>query len=300
MSINVRRQQTNRHLASTPPDFRLNFLQVILSADRFVAGVLPFESRDQIRTVRANYAATHVVQRDRNEIVCIPLRADAPLLGTPRTYLTDEAPHLVRKLLQEALLRFLKEQHYAVFDFDTPTFVLRMAKHDLLTKAVEGSEAALLPWLHVYQQYTFAPRFLSPRAASPMLGILVDCRTRREIECSVDKLMELGLDVRGYYVLAWRPDHQVMNPLRDPITRLKLTGRVYGVDGTRLLLEDTTGVHEVQADQAWLEATYENMEECLRLAGLQDVAGVMSRLETLAFSLNGAAGRLKRLGEIAR
>src|SRR5260221_2530463 len=42
------------------------------------------------------------------------------------------------------------------------------------------------------------------------------------------------------------------------------------------------------------------MEECLRLACLQDVAGVMSRLETLAFRLNGAAGRLKRLGEIER
>ncbi len=301
MSINVRRQQTNRPLASTTtPDFRLNFLQATLSADRFAAGVQPFESRDQLRAVRANYAATHVVQRDRNEIVCIPLRADAPLLGTPRTYLTDAAPHLVRKLLREALLRFLREQHYTVIDFDPPTFVLRMAKHDLLNKAVEDSEAALLQWLHVYQQYTLAPRLLSPRAGSPLLGIQVDCRTRREIECSVDKLMELGLDVRGYYVLARRPDCQAMNPLRDPITSLKLTGCIYKVDGNRLLLEDTTGVHEVRADQAWLEASYENMEECLRLADLPDVAGVMRRVEILAFHLTGAMGRLKRLGEIAR
>lgn len=300
MSINVRRQQANRLLAYTTPDFRLNFLQVILSTDRFSAGVLPFESRDQLRTVRAKYAASHVVQRDGSEVVCIPLSADAPLLGTPRTYTTDEAPHLVRKLLQEALLRFLKENNYRVIDFDPPTFVLRHSKHDLLSRAVEASEAALLQWLHVYQQYTLAPRLLYPRAGPPLLGIQVDCRTRREIDCSVDKLMELGLDVRGYYVLARRPNRQAMNPLRDPVTSLRLTGRIYRVDGNRLLLEDTTGINEVRADQAWLEASYENMEECLRLASLPDVSGVMRRLETLAFHLTGANGRLKRLGEITR
>jgi len=154
MSINIRRQRANQPPTSSAPDFRLNFLQVTLSTDQFSAGVLPFETRDQLRTLRENYATTHVIQRDSNEIVCIPLNVAAPLLGTFRKYKTYKASHLVRKLLQEALLRFFKENNYRVIDFHQPTFVHCQPKHDLLTKAVEDRDVNLLQWLHVYPQYT--------------------------------------------------------------------------------------------------------------------------------------------------
>src|SRR5437763_1750580 len=99
-----------RHARGRPapvkPDLRLNFLPVTPSADSFDGSVLPYESAEQLRALRAEYGATHVLRRNyEDEIECVSLVDKVPMIGTPRTYAIRDSAALVRRLVQDALIR---------------------------------------------------------------------------------------------------------------------------------------------------------------------------------------------------
>lgn len=281
------------------PDFRLNLLRVALSADQFSAAILPFETSDQLHVLRTDYSATHVIQRHENNIVCIPLTADAPLLGEPWIVRVSNAPYLVCKLMREAILRLLEERGFTFTDFDPPSFVSRSPNSDMLARAVGVANATKVKQAHVYPRYLLAPRVLFPFTGPPLFGIQIDAGTRYELDCSVAQLMKLGLDPTGLYVRTKRQDNQPINPRRDPSTYLRLVGCVSRVSNNRLLLEDSPELAELQADQAWLEANIQNIETYLHLAGIADVNGVLDRLKRIIFSVVGAQGLLEQFDKQA-
>lgn len=279
------------------PDFRLNFLQVALSADQFSAGILPFETSDQLHVLRTDYSATHVIQRHENNIVCIPLASDVLVLGEPSIVHVSDAPYLVCKLIREAILRLLEEWGFTFTDFDPPSFVNRSPNSDMLARAVGTANAIKVKQAHVYPRYSFAPRVLLPFTGPPLFGIQIDGGTRYELDCSVAQLMKLGLDPTGLYVRAKRQDNQPINSHRDPSTYLHLVGCVRRALNNQLLLEDSPELAELQADQAWLEANLQNIETYLRLAGITDVNGVLDRLKKMVYSVVGAQGLLDQFGK---
>ncbi len=281
------------------PDFRLNLLQVTLSADQFSAGFLPFETSDQLHLLRTDYSATHVIQRHENTIVCIPFTANAPSLGKPNTVAVSSAPFLVCKLIREALLRLFANLGHTFTNFDPPSFMRRSPDRDMLTKAAGVAHATKVKYAHVYPQDTLAPRVLFPLTGPPLFGIQVDRWTRYELDCTVAQLMKLGFDPTGLYVRARRQDNQPLNPLRDPSTSLRLVGCVRQVSNNHLLLEDCPEVTELPTDQAWLEATSENIETYLRLTGITDISGVLTRLHSIIFDTVGAQGRFEHFSKQA-
>ena len=281
------------------PDFRLNVLQVALSADQFSAGFLPFETSDQLHILRTDYSTTQVIQRHENNIVCIPLTADAPSLGEPYTVTVSSAPWLVCKLMREAILRLFAQMGSTFTDFDPPSFVRRSADRDMLARAVGVAYAAKVKHAHVYPRDTLAPKALFPLSGPPLFSIQVDRGTRYELDCTVAQLMQLGLDPTGLYVRARRQDSQPLSPHRDPSTLIRLVGCVHQVLNNQLLLEDAPEVTELPTDQAWLEATPENLETYLRLIGITDVDSVFARLQRIIFDTVGAQGRLEHFGKQA-
>lgn len=299
MRTGFRERPATRYTLPSPPDFRLNFLQVTLSANHFEGSVLPFETPDQLHVLRTTYDGSHLFLRDGDQIFCVPLQEDASVLGTPQTFSVQQMPWLVRYLLKEAVLRFLYQRGYSISSFKPPTFIARQPQLDLLAKAVGPKEAAQVNWLHVYPQYSLDARTLNPHTGAPTFGLQIRFRTRNEIDCSVADLLARGLDMRGRYVLTERPSEKPPNPQIDPVIRRHLVGCVQEVVGTTLLLTDAPDVSQVPADQAWLEARDEHLIDCLHLANLPDTEDILKRLDQEVFHLVGAPGRLQRVNSIA-
>jgi len=291
-----RRRPPTKYRPPAEPDPVLNFLPLTLSAKEFAGGLLPFESSDQLALLRAEHAATHVFRRQGDAIACVPLTPDAPPIGAPASFGVRQSAGLVRRLVQEALIRPLVAWGYRLLDFNPPSFAARQPRRDLLARSA-GDGAPAVAWLHVYPQYTLDARVLHGRGG-PQFGILVGFKTRREIDCTVAELLARGMDVRGRYVLA-EEDELARDARRDPATRRRTEGRVDAVNGNRLILGAAPRLSEVPADRAWLEARLENFAAAVRLSGVPNPEGILRQLDQEVFGMVGAKGRDRRVAEIA-
>jgi hypothetical protein len=285
--------------APNPPDLRLNFLPVTLSTARFSGGVLPYESAEQLAELRKAYPDSHVVVRRGQEVVCVPLASGVASIGDERIFEVADSASIVRKLLERGLIRFVIGRGYLLSDFDPATFVVRQSQRDLLARAMPDSPGQRVDWLHVYPKYALGARVLYPQNRAPVFGVQVHVSTQRDIALSVMQLIERGLDVHGRYVLARQPEDSP-NPLRDPISRRRLAGRVAQVIGSQIVLDDSRDVTEVPVDQSWLEASLENFEACIHLAGASDVDSILRRLAEAVFNVVGGQGRYEELQRTAR
>jgi hypothetical protein len=273
-----------------------NFLPVALSASAFAGGLLAFESSEQLDALRAEHAATHVFHRSGDEVACVPLTAQAPSIGKPATFRVNESASVVRRLVQDALIRAVVAWEYRLARFNPPAFIVRQASHDLLAQAA-GDVGATLSWLHVYPRYTLDARILHGRRG-PQFGILASFKTRWEIDPTVAELLARGLNVEGRYVMG-EDDGVFQDPRRDPLTYRRAEGCVEKVVDGRLHLCDAPRLAELAAEQAWLEARRENLEALVRLSGVPDPQGILRRLDEAVFGLVGAKGRFQVLTEIA-
>lgn len=292
------RQSRETSRGSLPPDLRLNFLPVMLSTHQFSGQVLPFESAEQLAELRRVHADTHVVVRREQEVICVPLASGVASIGEDRTFEVAASASILRKTLESGLIRFVTGRGYLLSDFNPATFVVRQAPRDLLPKAMPEASDLRVGWLHVYPRYALGARVLYPPNRPPVFGVQVNVGTQRDIAPSVAQLVERGLDIHGRYVLSQRLEDSP-NPLRDPVSRRRLAGRVASIVGTQVILDDSRDVTELPADQVWLEATPENFELCIRLAGVSDVDGTLRRLAEVAFDIVGGRGRYEQLERIA-
>lgn len=295
-----RRWQPARTGAQAQPDFRLNFLPVTVSDETFAAGILPFESREQLLSLRAEHADSHLFVRRGDTIVDVPLVDGTSTIGEEHASRARDDAGIVRRLLDAALLRFLSGRGYLFTDLHPPTFVARARSRDLVAQAIAGTDAALIEWLHVYPEYRLSARTIHAHSGPPTTGVQVGFWTHREIDATVAQLLERGLDVFGRYVRSLDPDVPVPDGRRDPKAVPRLAGRVRAVVDGWLSLDDARGADRVRADAAWLESRIENFDACLRTSGVTDVAGTIQRLKRLSFErMTGAKARLERLEEIA-
>ena len=282
--MNQRAQRRRRQPFDTraEPKLVVNLLPLSLSAEEFTGSFLPFEAPEQLAQLRSEYGKTHVFWRKGERIACVPLTSGAATIGTPTTFHVREMPDLVRRLVQDALIRILVDARYLLSTFSPLSFVSR--KRDLLAQAAGGDVA----YFHVYPQYTLDARVLHTRGG-PKFGIVVDVKTRYEVDCTVDVLLAMGLDMRGRYVLTEKPE-PLQDTRMDPLTHRRIEGRVDGVHNGLLILGDAPRRTQLPAAQAWMEARHENFAAALRASGMQDPEGVLRRLEEIVFELVGAKG----------
>ena len=66
---------------SAAPRLAVNYLPVRFTADSFPAGLIRYESAEQLARLRAELPGTHVVIRTGDQIACVPLTAEAPAVG---------------------------------------------------------------------------------------------------------------------------------------------------------------------------------------------------------------------------
>lgn len=275
------------------PQLAFNYLPVRFRESQFSGDVVPYESREQIQALRSGFAATHVVTRVGDDLVCVPFVADAPSAGKAKTFSTTVDVVLVSRLLQEALVRVLtRKWGYLLRRDSPPVFVSRLAGRDLLEQAAAGMN---VDGLHVYPEFRLDVRRQGP-AGTP--GIIVGLKTRYEIDLPVSELLKRGVTVKDRYVLA--VDEDVPNrPYMDPRARRRTIGAVESVDGDRLRLVDASGQTEIAAQDTWLEPRKDILLDVLAIATGSKFGAVSARLAEAAFELTGAEGRLGQTVRIA-
>jgi hypothetical protein len=108
----------------------------------------------------------------------------------------------------------------------------------LLSAAVRDQGLAETKGLDVLVRHSFDLRVLGAphQGAEPYLALMLDVSTSNELEISVGELLRDRFDPIGRYVCV-RADSGQDNVL----ARLETLGRVVGVDGGKLQLNDFTG-----------------------------------------------------------
>lgn len=273
----------------------MNFLPVRFRGQAFTAGVLPFESAEQMTSLREELVGTHVVRRDGDRVVCVPLAANAAEIGEQHKFEIGEHRPLTMRLVREALIREVIAMRYKLCAFARPSFVSRYPQHDLLALSAGAQRQALAP-LHVYPEFRLDTRTSGP-AKQP--GIIVGLKTRYEIELTVADLLRHGMTIAGRYVLAETGEVR-FNPDLDERVYRRLAGAVDSVRDGRLLLRDAPAMPDVAVDQAWLEPRRENFQDAVAALTGGRHGSVLDMLEEAKFGLLGADGRLARVTALAR
>jgi hypothetical protein len=277
-----------------PCNLAVNFLPIKFLGGTFRAGVLVFESAAQLAELRAEHRDTHVIARDGNRLICVPLREDAPEVGAQEKFAVGEVRRLAVALVRHALVRELVDMDYRMWSFKPVTFVSRYRQQDLLA-ACAGSHRGSLAAAHVFPQFSLDPRVTGP---GNLPGILVGLRTRNEIDLTVAELLERGVPVQGRYVSAVSasipPD-----PDRDPLAYRRLVGAVEAVRDGRLVLADARDMPEVAASHAWLEGRHETFQDVVKALVGGRAGDLFERLEEARFDLVGGEGRLQRITALA-
>ncbi|QFZ18520.1 argonaute/piwi family protein [Saccharothrix syringae] len=271
-----------------------NYLPIRFDGEAFEAGVLPYESSEQLSGLRDRLKSTHVVVRDGGRIVCVPLLPGAESVGE-RSVIGTAGPDLrvATRLVHARLVRVLTEKwDYLLRGEDPVQLISRLPGRDLLEGAPGGGGA---DGLHVYPVYELDVRRCGPNR-SP--GIVVGLKARREIDWSVRDLVGLGVEVKGRYVLAESPTFRCW-PSQDPTARRKLLGQVSAVSGDRLVVRTRDGVVEVDSAETWIEPDQANFDLVLRTLTGQAYPRVATVLEEKMSTLISAENRLTDTARVA-
>lgn len=275
------------------PRVVFNYLPVQFTADSFPAGLVDYETGDQLAQLRNELSETHVVGRVGDQIACVPLAAEAPDVGKQEVLDTRKNLELATRLVQASLVRTLAAwKHYELRRAAPPTFVSRGPGRDLLAQAAQSFECELAG-LHVYPQYRLDVRMTGPSGCP---GIIVGMKTRYEIDVPVGDLLRRGVHVEGRYVLTGAASQEGD---RGVVAGRRAVGAVEAVDGDWLILRDAPDVQQVRAAEAWLEGRRDVVDDVVRALVGPAHAKIMESLDEAAFGLAGAEGRLGRIREIA-
>ena len=279
--------------AGRGPSLITNFLPVRFDGEVTGAGVLQFESAEQLKGLREQLGTSHVVVLDRDEIISVPVAPDVGTIGDLRTIGSTSADLVVQaKLLDERLRRIITERWGFQLRREHPMqFVSRGDGRDLLEQALERTVGGL----HVYPEYSIDVRRSGPRGYP---GVLIGMKTHYEIDLPVNVLLGRGMQVDGLYVVTEAESARTW-PAQDPRARRKLLGRVVAVDGDKLLVRSREGEVKVDSAKAWIEPTKVNFHAVMRKVCGRSFEHHLARLDEKIAAFTNAEKRIADTARIA-
>lgn len=251
---------------------------------------IPFQSSDQLQSLRRDHFGTHVLRRHRAHIQAIAICRDAPSIGGTK----EEVPlsanlPLVAALVRESLVNYLHGIGREVEGYHPIRFAAAGDRDNLLKAAANG-QADNAP-LDARPRYDLEVRTISLDRQNPFVGVAFNVRSIRRISGTCADWLARGLDVRGLYVGEERKAD-------DPrlASHFRLLGRVHTVDGEELALEDARdNVRSVSSRLVKLESRLEAFHRCLAVLHGRDAATIEASLGKELSVLRSGPGRLERL-----
>jgi hypothetical protein len=251
--------------------------------------LFPYQTEDQLRALRNDHRATHFVQRYHGtQIIAVPTVTDAPTLGGTAEEIRLHADlGLCAALLRNALISCLHGRGNAVVWFDPVEFV---SQSDEVLEQVLAPPLTRPEWLEVRPKYEISVRRVAFSKQPEFVGLALNVRTHRQIRSSCSDLLAAGVRLVGLYVGRLEPDrdHRIA-------PRLRLVGRVRGVAGSSLLLDDARdGIESIDAKDAYLQVNG-GFAACLAAAFGARAGAVESALDRQLATLRAGPSKLERL-----
>ncbi len=268
-------------------DLTINFAPISLEGNCSVLVGRQNYDKERLAELRADFRDTHVFRRDGAEsIVDIPIVSGAVPLGHVQETI-DLSQHQIfwPMLLQESLIQLLGKRP-----------ILSNNPLKFLGARVPLIDHANLPdWLQRLSVTEIHTRHITVDRRR-IHGVVCDVRAKSFISATCDVLIHAGVHIVGRYVQVELP------PIDDRIMpKRKLVGRVRGIDGEELLLEDCEpGYEKVSAKLAFLEPRKENFEECVRKVLGRDAERVLERSQRASQNLASGPGKLEHIDSIVK
>ena len=219
---------------SKSPGLLLNFSPLQFDDATVDAGVFPYgaDGEDLLKKLRLEHWATHVFRRDgANEIVAVPVTADAPKIGSgSKKIRLKENLGLTSALIRNSLINYLSGLPRPVLNYDP----IRFIAHDNILSSCLPAGTPCPEWLGVRLLYDMAIRPIYFFKHEPLIAAVFDVRTTRILDRTVADLLTDGFSPIGHYVAAR------VSKNNDPriLPRPELVGRVESVNGSMLTLAD--------------------------------------------------------------
>lgn len=273
----------------------LNYLPLRFTSDVFKGGTLLFEGslKDlakresalsvKLRELRQHNRKTHVFHASGNTIACIPLTADAPLIGQEKHFDIHTDFQLANALARSALFEFFKAAgNETVIGFRPVTLLLE--KHNLA--------AARKDVFGLFPEYTLDVRPLAPHESEITSGVLVGFGIHYVFLKTVAELFAEGIALNGMYVVQLREDDDFSSPFQR-----RYLGRIQSVQNGTVTLSDSD-VGEFPTDKCYLEGSRTNVEAIGRalLGGGYDAFSHSLLKQT--FNVMGAEQQVQRLNTL--
>jgi Piwi domain len=268
------------------PALLLNLVTVDVSIEtKLIVGIQPFD-KDKLGHLRDEHRGNYFFKRggeDGNSIHAIALKPDLPPLGDQTEEQELRSAHwLLAPLTLEALLRFFVEKERPILKL-RPLRILSQQPSSLFP-----SDSGLPDWLQRRVVLTFETR--SVRKANKDTTVYLACGvgTRNIIDAACTKMLADGLPLVGRYV-------ETRCDADDPRVQgyLRLAGRVTGIRGSQLILEDHgDGPPSIEAANAYLEPRLENIALCVNHYAGSRAARVLEQTDAAANKLLSGPERL--------
>lgn len=261
------------------PSLALNAITLVTPAEPLPAAIVPYD-RDQLHTLLDRPGHDLFATRlDDQRMAVIPLSENAELPGRIELLDSQQNIRLFSTLAREAVFRHLKSLpgNYRVTRRRPPMV------ESVKQKNIIPGNAGLPDWLQKRRTLVFDTRTLSA-ADRPDYVVLTSAeRFRPVIDRNCDELAGIGLTLLGRYVSTWQASHD-----RQLADQLRLAGRVKGIEGDTLLLDDHgDGPERVSLHEAFLEPSQRNFRavvEALKgggaersLKAVQEAEGALRR-----------------------
>ncbi len=193
-------------------------------------------------------------------VYSVALKEGLPVVGDRNErFALAHAAWLLAPLALETLLRRFAELQRPVLKPRFPLRVLSQKPANLFP-----AHKALPDWLQRRIVLEFETRTIKDGTGKSRVLLACGVRTRDLIEANCQTLIEAGIPVTGRYVRRRQPSN---DPRVSHIA--PLAGRVVGVEGSNLLLDDYgDGKSSISVAEAYLETRKENVALCAqRLIG---------------------------------
>lgn len=276
-------------------NLHLNITKAALPDVKIAAGVIPFQSKEGLQTLRSEHRTTHVFKRrvtdTADEILAIALDGTKTTLAEVHEEIPlRENLGLAATLVSEGIVRKFTGRNYAVLDFRPIKVITQYDEGDLLRDAclkLGLGNLAVPDWLSARQMLEFDVRIFEFKGSGAFVGVACGARTHRAIHRSAAELIAEGIDIKGVYI-----SHRVERSDSRLRYRDELLGKVASVNGNVLCLDDCkTEASEVAANEVWVEAKAEVFRRCLDKAFGRDGDRIAKHLHTQQSQMRGGQSR---------
>lgn len=264
----------------------LNHLPISFSSQTFSGFSMPYESSEQLRSLRRRLLDSHYCLRSGDEILLFSYEKNTEDQGILRHFDITENHQIANALARNALLRSFSINKRKISGLKPVKFV-----NDLRNLLNLGNE-----YFAIYPEYSFDVRPLAPSDGALINGVVLDFGACLMILPTVAKLVQSKINLEGMYVVI---DNDVEENYILPMFNRRLAGRIARIEGDTAVLEDAR-IDRVSIDSAYIEASLMSIERIgKQLLGVNYV-GFMKKFQSQLYEVSGADKQVARIQKLLK